>query len=221
MRTSHRAHSLRTPSRRRAAGNHADPPTFITRGRGLASFFTPALLLPTMMVSMIAMISLFHGKNPREGGGDADVPCAGGGRRSGLLPLFLATATATATSSRGVTPYVFLAASLPATGATTTENCVVCGTDPATSCPCTGCTGSGYTVNCFGKGIKSLSKEPIVLPEGKNELSVGRQGGSGLLSSTFDMCPSSSSSQPQSLALSLSHSPLPAFLPACWSACVS
>ena len=177
MRTSHRAHSLRAPSRRRAAGNHADPRTFITAGRGLARFCTPALLLPTMMVSMIAMIFLVHGKNPREGGGDAGVPRAGGGRRFGLLPLFLATATATATTSRGVMPYVFLAASLPATGATTTENCVVCGTDPATSCPCTGCTGSLDTVDCSANGIKSLSKEPIVLPEGKTVLSVGRQGG--------------------------------------------
>ena len=39
------------------------------------------------------------------------------------------------------------------------------------------------------------------------------RGGAGF-SSTLDMCPSSSSSQPQSLAHSLSHSPLPAFLPA-------
>ena len=51
-------------------------------------------------------------------------------------------------------------------------------------------------------------------------LSVGRQGGSGLLSSTLDMCPSSSSSQPpitRSLTLPLAT----ACLPACRSACVS
>ena len=127
------------------------------------------------------------------GGGQTDGPCAGGSRRYGLLPLFLATATATATAttSRGVTPYVFLAASLPTTGASSTENCVVCGTDPATSCPCDctpechecpeGMRDPSATVYCGAQGIKSLSKEPIILPEGKTNLSVGRQGGSRLV----------------------------------------
>ena len=72
-----------------------------------------------------------------------------------------------------------------------------------------------------GTGTSMTTPCPSSLPTSSRGSAVckncpwrGREGGSGLLSSTLDMCPSSSSSQPQSLALSLSHSPLPAFLPA-------
>ena len=69
-----------------------------------------------------------------------------------------------------------------------TENCVICGSDPDTRCPCD-CTATcenlcpwfdpdydddrkAGMVLCLRRGIKSLSSTPIVLPKNKTELCV-------------------------------------------------
>ena len=61
-----------------------------------------------------------------------------------------------------------------------TENCVVCGGDRATRCPCDGCDGTyvyyGWvTVDCSYAGIVSLAPQPIndTLPEGTEGLDLG------------------------------------------------
>ena len=60
-----------------------------------------------------------------------------------------------------------------------TENCVVCGGDEATCCPCKGCDGSVIvqgmvTVDCSYAGIVSLAPQPLndTLPEGTERLCV-------------------------------------------------
>ena len=61
-----------------------------------------------------------------------------------------------------------------------TENCVVCGDDEATRCPCRkGCDGRYIhdglvVVDCSNAGIVSLAPQPIndTLPEGTEQLCV-------------------------------------------------
>ena len=61
-----------------------------------------------------------------------------------------------------------------------TENCVVCGDDEATRCPCRrGCDGSYIvaglvTVDCSSEGIVALAPQPLsdTLPEGTQRLSL-------------------------------------------------
>ena len=78
-------------------------------------------------------------------------------------------------------------------------------------------TGASTTTPC-PSSLPTYSRGSAVC---KNCPWGGREGGSGLLSSTFDMCPSSSSSQPPSLTHSLTLPLATACLPACRSACVS
>ena len=100
--------------------------------------------------------------------------CAGHGHRPRPLPLLVAPlAVLPSTTPRAV---VLSLALLPAATADATENCVVCGSEPDTRCPCSGCD-SGSQVDCSSKGIKSLSSEKIALPEGKTTLCVGRLPG--------------------------------------------
>ena len=85
----------------------------------------------------------------------------------------------------GLPPAAMMLASLPIADGQATEDCVVCGSDPITRCPCD-CTANCETcpdwvgdhrprstvVWCAEQGIKSLSNAPIALPEGKVTLYV-------------------------------------------------
>jgi len=46
--------------------------------------------------------------------------------------------------------------------ADSTTQCVICGNDWDTKCPCSGCT-RGYDVDCSNKGIKSLASDHHVI----------------------------------------------------------
>ena len=57
---------------------------------------------------------------------------------------------------------------------TAVRNCIVCGSDPATACPCNCDT---IHVTCQGAGIRSLANEPIVLPkDGPKKASLDLSG---------------------------------------------
>ena len=122
----------------------------------------PYLLLLTVAVMLTAIWEIIREGVGEEGEG-------GVWRRS--LPQLLLLAPLAVQPSTTPRALALSLAFLPAVTADAIENCVVCGSNPTTRCPCGGCD-SGGGVDCSFHGIKSLFSGPIVLPEGTTSLCV-------------------------------------------------